>query len=185
MKFKFIASVLFATLFCFAANAQKVGVKTNLLYDATATFNVGAEFALSPKFTVDLSGNLNPWTFSDNTKWKHWLLQPELRYWFCQKFNRSFLAAHTLGGQYNVGNINLGSLKEFRYQGWFVGAGLGYGYSWILSRHWNIEAELGVGVIYTNYDKFYCVRCGEKLETGKDKVFVSPTKASLSLIYLF
>ncbi len=25
--------------------------------------------------------------------------------------------------------------------------GLGYGYHWILSRHWSLEAELGVGIL--------------------------------------
>lgn len=29
------------------ASAQKAAIKTNLLYDATTTFNLGAEFALS------------------------------------------------------------------------------------------------------------------------------------------
>lgn len=67
------------------ASAQKAAIKTNLLYDATTTFNLGAEFALSPKWTLDVSGNYNPWTFSNNKKWKHWLVQPEARYWFCNK----------------------------------------------------------------------------------------------------
>lgn len=31
------------------ASAQKVAVKTNLLYDATSTINLGVEFALTPK----------------------------------------------------------------------------------------------------------------------------------------
>ena len=46
--------------------AQEVAVKTNLLYDATTTFNLGAEFCLAPKWTLDLSANYNPFTFSDN-----------------------------------------------------------------------------------------------------------------------
>lgn len=46
--------------------AQQVAVKTNLVYDVTTTFNVGVELALSPKWTLDVSGNYNPWTFSDN-----------------------------------------------------------------------------------------------------------------------
>lgn len=40
------------------ASAQKAAIKTNLLYDATTTFNLGAEFALSPKWTLDVSGKL-------------------------------------------------------------------------------------------------------------------------------
>lgn len=48
------------------ASAQKVAVKTNLLYDATSTINLGVEFALTPKWTLDVAGNYNPWTFSNN-----------------------------------------------------------------------------------------------------------------------
>ena len=66
------------------ASAQNVVVKTNLLYDIIATANLGIEFKVAPKWTVDISGNLNAWTFSDNKKWKHWVLQPEARYWLCE-----------------------------------------------------------------------------------------------------
>ena len=45
---------LFVTL---TASAQKVAVKTNLLYDVTTTLNLGAEFRLAPKWTLDVSGN--------------------------------------------------------------------------------------------------------------------------------
>ena len=65
------------------ANAQKVALKTNLLYDATSTPNLGAELALGKKSTLQLFYGLNPWKFaSDRTKQlRHWLLMPEYRYW--------------------------------------------------------------------------------------------------------
>ena len=58
-------------------SAQNVAVKTNLLYDATTTFNLGAEIGLSPRWTLDLSANYNPFSFSDNKKWKHY---PKCKY---------------------------------------------------------------------------------------------------------
>ena len=79
------------------ASAQNVVVKTNLLYDITTTANLGIEFSVAPKWTVDISGNLNAWTFSDNKKWKHWVLQPEARYWLCERFNGHFVGAHLVG----------------------------------------------------------------------------------------
>ena len=48
-------------------SAQKVVVKTNLLYDATATINLGVEKGLSSKWTIDLSANFT--TRSGNTGW--------------------------------------------------------------------------------------------------------------------
>ena len=92
-------------------SAQNWAVKTNLLYDATCTFNFGIETAMSQKWTFDLSGNYNPFTFNDNKKWKHWMVQPEFRYWFCRSFGGHFLAMHLLGGEYNAGNV--GGLPDF------------------------------------------------------------------------
>ena len=42
-------------------SAQKVALKTNLLYDATTTLNLGVEVNLARQWTLDLSGSLNPW----------------------------------------------------------------------------------------------------------------------------
>lgn len=52
-------------------SAQNLAVKTNLLYDASSTINLGTEIGLSPKWTLDLSVNYNGWTFSENKQWKN------------------------------------------------------------------------------------------------------------------
>lgn len=168
--------------------AQNVAVKTNLLYDATATVNLGAEIGLSPKWTLDLSGNYNGWTFSENKKWKHWLAQPEARYWLCERFNGHFVGAHLLGGQYNVGGIKLPfglykNLEDYRYEGWYAGVGLVYGYQWLLGKRWSIEAALGLGYIRAHYDQYDCPHCGEWRGSG-NKNYLGVTKAAVSLIYI-
>ena len=175
------------------ATAQKVGLKTNLLYDGLASPNLGVEIGLAPKWTLDVSGNVNFWNVN-NHKWKHWLVQPEARYWFCERFAGHFVGVHALGGQFNLGNIknsinflgsNFSNLTDYRYQGWGVGAGVAYGYSWILNSHWNFEAEIGIGYIYTRYDKFPCAECGTAIEKDRPHNYFGPTKAALSLVYLF
>lgn len=175
------------------AHAQELGIKTNLLYDATMTVNLGAELKVAPKWSIDVSGNLNAWTLSHSRRWKHWMVQPEVRYWLCDATAGHFFAAHALGGQFNVGHFgfardflgyNFGNLKDHRYQGWYGGAGLGYGYSWILGEHWNVEAEIGVGWIYTHYDVFECEGCGRRVGKGH-KNMVLPTKAAINLVYVF
>ena len=124
-------------LFVFVSiSAQKIAVKTNILYDVTTTLNIGAEFRVAPKWTIDLSGNYNPFNLGNDRKMKHWLVQPEARYWFCEAFNGHFLALHALAGQFNVADMDLGifpSFKDYRYQGSMYGAGIGYGYQFVLS----------------------------------------------------
>lgn len=185
---------LWCLLCCLTANAQKAVVKTNLLYDLAATANVGVEWGVTPHWTIDLSANYNGWTFGDNKKWKHWLLQPEARYWLCERFNGHFVGAHLLGGTYNLGNLDtdfklfgtdFGQLKDYRFEGWMMGAGLTYGYHWILSRRWSIEAAIGIGYVYTRADKYECPHCGDKLEEDRKHHYFGPTKAAVNLIYAF
>ncbi|MCB6973924.1 MULTISPECIES: DUF3575 domain-containing protein [Butyricimonas] len=194
MSLKICVFLLFGLFFSTGAKCQKMAVKSNLLYDATATINAGMEFRLAPRWTFDLSGNYNGWTISGDRKWKHWMMQPEVRYWFCDRFAGHFLGAHALGGKYNIGNLknsisflgtDFSKLTDRRYQGWFIGAGVAYGHSWILSKHWNFEAEIGVGYIYTRYDVYPCAECGTRLAKGRSHHYVGPTKAALNLVYLF
>lgn len=177
------------------SNAQNFAAKTNLLYDITSTINIGAEAALAPKWSLDLSGNMNFWSFSNGKRWKHWMIQPEARYWLCQPMGGHFFALHGLGGQYNVGHVDLDFLsflgdnfkefKDFRHQGWFAGAGIGYGYAWLLGKHWNLEAEIAVGYVYTKYDVYECAGCGKKVASDRHKHYVGPTKAAINLVYVF
>ena len=176
------------------STAQKVAIKTNVVYDAAANVNAGLEFGLARRWTLDVSGNLNVWDMSQGRKWKHWLAQPELRYWLCDRFAGHFFALHLHGGQYNVGGIENGlrflgtdfsKLGDNRFQGWFAGAGIAYGYTWILGKHWNLEAELGFGYSYTNYDTFECAGCGKKVKEDDEHHYVGPTKAAINLVYLF
>jgi hypothetical protein len=60
-----------------------------------------------------------------------------------------------------------------------------YGYAWNLGKHWNLEAEIGIGYAYTRFDRFSCKGCGQKIENDKEHHYVGPTKAALNLVYLF
>lgn len=174
--------------------AQKAALKTNLLADALYNPNLGIEIGLAPKWTLNVSGQANFWILSNGRRWKHWAVQPEARYWFCDRFSGHFLGFHSHGGQYNIGGFNgrvnfLGTdmrkLSDTRYQGWFAGAGVAYGYAWILSHHWNFETEIGIGYSYTRYDRFRCTGCGKKTEEDKPHHYVGPTKAAINLVYIF
>ncbi|MCH5241047.1 MAG: DUF3575 domain-containing protein [Muribaculaceae bacterium] len=181
------------------ASAQKVGIKTNLISDAATSPHLGVEFKMSPKWTFEIAGQLNAWNIHER-RWRHWMAQPEVKVWYCEAFQGSFWGLHAIGGQYNIGNFGnfggnildhlnfLGSdfskLKDHRYQGWGVGAGISYGYDWILAKHWNLEFEIGVGYIYTWFDRYPCGECGSIEGSGHHNYF-GPTKLSLAIEYLF
>lgn len=177
--------------------AGDFAVKTNLLYDATASVNLGAEVGIAPQWSLDVNGDINFWNVGSR-RWRHWFAQPELRYWTCHRSVGHFFGVHLFGGQYNIGNLQtkgfkfLGTdfrnLNHDRYQGWFAGAGVAYGYSWALSEHWGLEAEIGIGWAYSRYDSYpcgNCGNCGNKIENQADHNYVGPTKAAINLVYNF
>lgn len=170
-------------------SAQNLAVKTNLLYDATATINLGVEVGLTPKWTLDVSGNYNPWVYGGNKKMKHWLVQPEARYWSCERFRGHFFGAHLLGGRFNAGGLKLPfgigkeSFRTHRYQGWGVGGGLSYGYHWLLTGRWSLEATIGAGYIRFRYDRYGSSKCSPNQGTFS-KNYWGLTRAGVSLIFI-
>ncbi len=107
--------------------AQDMALKSNLLYDATTTVNLGYEVALNHKTTLDIWVNYNPWTLGKkwvglyenelspksesaserDIKLKHLAIQPEIRWWLCEKFNGHFFGVHLHGAMFNVGALKL------------------------------------------------------------------------------
>ena len=58
--------------------SQDFALKTNALYWAATTPNLGIEAALSDRFTLDIGAAYNPWTFCDDKKIRFWLVQPAM-----------------------------------------------------------------------------------------------------------
>lgn len=163
-------------------------LKTNLLYDATATFNLGLEFRLNKKLSLDIPVNYNPFTFSNGMKWRHVMVQPELRLWLSETFRGHFFGVHGHYAFYNVANLPDGPFTAYmnshRFQGWLVGAGLSYGYQWQLGKGWGMEATIGAGYAYRDYDKFH--RLDTKTKIGESKRhYIGIDKVGLSLTYTF
>ena len=100
-----------------------IGIKSNIPYWATATFNLGAEVYLARHWTLELEAGLNPFSGKNDDgsygrSLKHLRLHPELRYWFCETFNGHFLGVHTPYLLYNVADIKWLGTEGERHQGW-------------------------------------------------------------------
>lgn len=193
----FLSFLLFYIFPLSISGSEKVppprwAIKSNLLYWAATTPNVGFEYAVSNQLTLIIMRSYNPWQFGnreENKKFKHWIIQPAVRFWKCEKFQGSFWEIHTQYGRYNSGGIKLPfglypNLENHRYQGYLAGGGIGYGYQWLISGRWNLEAVIGLGYSYLNYDKYECHRCGEYKGKG-DYHYLEPTKLGLSVVYFF
>lgn len=183
--------ILAATIvFVGSASAQGVALKNNLLYDATLTPNLSVEVGIGKKWSVDLGYGIHPFNKGREVNWRHWLVQPELRYWSCERFSGLFFGAHLHGGEVNMSGMSIpfilqphSDMSASRYEAIFYGAGLSIGYQWMLSRRLNLELSLGGGYARAHYDKYYCGECG--LPKGKDVAdYLGITKATFSLVWL-
>ncbi len=173
-----------------SVSAQTFVVKNNLLYDATLTPNLGFEGAVAPRWTIGLNAGLNPWKhpYSDKEKQlRHFIIMPEARYWFCSTFAGHFIGMNAAYSHFNVAKLGkpmswlYKDIDTHRYQGDMVAAGATYGYSWILSNRWSIEAEIGADVGYAWFKMYDCEHCGTYY--GKDdKPFAMP-KAGVNIVF--
>ena len=161
-------------------------IKSNALFDLTASLNLGAEVRLSRKLTMDMSFTLNPWTIDreKNSKFKFALVQPELRYWSFKPFQEHFFGVHALYAYYNAGNLLLSeSLEQYRFEGQLAGVGISYGYNWSISSRWIFEGVIGLGYARLWYDKFPCQSCA-KLISSEKKNYFGVTRAGINFIYI-
>ena len=148
--------VLFVFALCILpANlcGQSLAIKSNLLYDLTTSLNLGGEIRCDDTHTFSLSVNYNPWNFSGNKKMKHFLVQPEYRKWLNEAFTGGFIGLQVHYALYNFGGmlpwgfgngkmlgIENRQIANNRYQGNLAGFGISYGYQWMISPQWNMEA---------------------------------------------
>lgn len=190
------------SIVCWVGASAQLAVKTNLLNDAATTPNLGLELGVAERGTVNLVYGLNLWTYGKTSegvdrKAKHWVLMPEYRWWFCTRYNGNFVGIHALTGQFNASNMSLpvpgaffagDNLQSFvrhgRAEGTFAGVGFTYGYQWQLSRHWNLEAEVGCGYAHVWNRLYNCGICSNRLSSGHSN-YVGLTKLGISIIYLF
>ena len=170
----------------------RFALKTNLLYGATTSMNIGAEFFLNRYLTLDLSLGWNPWVHRDNRKIAHWMVQPTLRYWIQEPFNGHFFGLSLMYSNFNVSDIRqpynwfgvLPGLRDHRFRGDAYSVSIQYGHQWVLSPRWAIEASINVGYMFLDYRKYESGWCGHRLGSDQRHYF-GPTNASISLIYVF
>ena len=183
MMQKNLILTLLLMLFVVSLRAQQTALETNVLFWATSTPNAGVEVGITNHLSLDIFGAYNAWKFKNDMKLNLYLIQPELRYWPCQKFEGHFFGVHGHFGHYNIGQIPfISGMKEYVYRGDLYGGGVSYGYHWAFGDRWGVEAFIGAGYTYLQYDKLYCAECAEP--RGRyTRSFIGPTRVGVSIIY--
>jgi long-subunit fatty acid transport protein len=197
---KIFLSFLLCILAVGTVYSQKLAVKSNVLYDATGTINVGGEYAINKQMSANLSLNYNGWALKQPQMWKHILVQPEFRYYLREAFNEHYAGVHLLYTTFDVERMSLplfGFDRKHLYKnGTAYGGGVSYGYQLYITPRINLEFSVGIGFLNMKYKKLdwtynWALPPNQWLpeQTAQNNVFltrnyIGPTQVGISVVYI-
>lgn len=160
-----------------------IAFSTNLLFDAATAVNLSAEFILSDHLSLKAQG-IAPWWTWNKGRNAFQVLNGSLglRYWFSgDPFSGISLGFAGGGGVYDIQPSDKG------WRGFDAFASLTFSYAIRLSRHWAFDFGLGLGAVFTKYDRYEEIDPGLRAVVERDctALFLGPTDAAVSLVLMF
>lgn len=180
MKAKRILLLLFLALASWSVKAQFYAVGSDVIALASTRINAELSMTLDRTRSLHATVHYSPFVFSDNTRFQNLTLLVGWRLWARETYAGAFIGTHALASRYHVGNI----WNRYRYDGRALGGGISFGKAYALAPRWNAEWEIGGAVVWTSSAKYASKKCGTPCGK-KEGVYLTPTKVSASLIYLF
>ncbi len=189
-----IIVVAFLVLLTIPNKAEAQAIKTNVPYLLLGIPNMGAEFSISKKLSINGDILWAPYLFKKDEEVLRSLQgSVEIRYYVDPRYYYSsniydgfYIGPYLLAGDFNVGfKKNEDPLENFRRQGWGISTGVSIGYKVFLSNRFRVDFNLSLGYAHLQYDKYYLG--GEwsnyPLEVKDTKAWIGPTKVGISLVY--
>lgn len=176
--------------------AQNVSLSTNLLDWANlGTANLQAGLSFSRHFTLHAGARYNNWSFGSEEKETDFQNRARTvslgaRYWPWNVYSSWWVGAKAQVEEYSRGGL-LG--KAETEEGLAAGAAVAFGYSRMLTNHWNLDFGLGFWGGRTRYTRYRCPHCGRVLTDAdgsplrdRRKGFLLPSDdIQISLTYIF
>lgn len=178
--------VAIAALVCMAfahseAHAQFSSVSVNTVGLVTGNINAAIDVKLDTKISFNMPLSFSP-VMSKQVGWQNVVFSPGARFWTNELYNGSFFGVYGSAAYYRL------RYDGWNRQGWAAGIGVSYGYSYLLTKRWNIEFEVGASVIYADFLKTQNREFGifeDEYWWRKRQVKVVPSKLKVSFAYLF
>lgn len=192
-----IAVAILAAGASLPARAQHFSVSTNVVEWANlGTINGEAGVSVAQHFSIHAGVRYNPWTFRkgepddrmndpigveerqfENRKQSYSLA---VRWWPWYVYSGWWAYGKAQYQEYNRGGL----FRRPAEEGDAIGGGVGFGYTHMLHKNWNLEFGAGIWAGTTRYTGYRCTNCGSITDQGK-KFFVLPDDVMLSIIYIF
>lgn len=176
-----------------------LAVKSNLLFDALTALNASVELPLGKQFSLSAEVVWPWWVDKKHNKWCMEIgnVGLEGRYYFRPAELHSNYASWKTKGNRPLSGWFVGVHADYCYydlewkgsgrQGEAVICGLTGGYQKPISRYMNLEFSLGIGVAghqYRTYDASEDEQHLWRDKEYKNRWYVGPTKAKISLVWL-
>ncbi len=159
-----------------------LALKTNLLYYGILMPNLELEWLIKDKWSVAIEGNMAWWGhYRNNKSYRMVIIDAEARRWIKPRspWHGMYVGVVAGGGWYDL-------LRDSRgYYGEGLLAGLTFGYMWPITRHLSLEAEAGVGYVYTRYKRYKPIDDHHIYMRTKNLNYVGPIKLKFSLVWRF
>lgn len=185
-KMKRLLAVLLLAFAGLAARAQGASVSTNAIdYANFGTVNVEASYAIAQHWCMTAGLRYNPFTWKADTEAgvmqnRQQSYAVGVRYWPWHVYSGWWLSAKGQYQEYNAGGI----AEPLTREGDRFGAGIGAGYSYMLGRHFNLEAGVGAWAGHDSHVTYSCPECGRVVDRGNG-FFALLNEILLSLSYVF
>lgn len=191
---------LFATLFASGQalasesidslqKAGVVGLRTNLLYDLCAIPNIGAEVTISPKLSI--AGNLIYGQLSCNRHNRYWRINSvdlSLRWHLESPLEGHHIGLYLQGIAYDARfggkGYMTGSAGDCIWKQMNYGAGVEYGYTLPLSKHFNLDFSASLGYLRNDYQTYLPQDNCNVWQENHTGQYWGLTKAEVALVWL-
>ncbi len=200
MKHRLLIVIIAVAALASAASAQRYTVETprHLLIKSNAVgwsllvANIGAEYELSPSWSITLPvyyGACN--YFTRTVKFRTLAFRPEARYWFKEAQSGEMQKGWLVGPHIGIAWYNMAIGGSVRYQDHkghtpAFGAGITAGWRTTFGEdsRWGFEVSIGMGVYRLYYDKWVNVANGSKLGEVR-KVLPCIDNVGITFFYSF
>ena len=183
---RLILTVGFMMATSFLASAQKLSVSTNLIdYACLGTLNTEVSYTVGQHWSLTAGLKYNPFTFQKGDVDRQFQLRQQscaigMRYWPWHSLSGWWVGGKVRYQEYNWGGLFSRESEE----GDKAGLGFSAGYTYMISRHLNVEFGLGIWGGRAWYRRYSCPVCGLTMESGC-KWFVLPDNLMISFAYVF
>lgn len=148
-KIRLVVAAIFMIVAGTSAKAQRIAITTNLLEDAFLTPNIGIDVIVADRQSLTFDTSIAPFKATEFLHNKCMTLRAGYKYWFEQA-----LYGHYIGVDAVATSSDL-RIGRYSSRDQYIGLGIGYGYSFIIGKRFNIIPSVGVGVAYgKNYEGY-------------------------------